>query len=244
MKHVELCTPEIMEPIVRDLYCTMGMYAVDFLRKKTPPVHEVRYLEIVRKLLEKKRGLIAILSHFGNWELLASLFGSEFSRLGVIAKTMNNPYINAWIEKKRTDSHVEVIYKEQALRKMLQVIAQNGTIAILIDQRGGHHGTESLFLDKPASTVKTVAGIVQKTGCPVVSAYSLMRDDLSYDIVIEEVPEIDTKGMGQEEAVKAHQELHNQILSSIIRKYPSHYFGWFHQRFKGTVNYRQPITRK
>lgn len=238
MIHVALCTPEMMEPLIKDLYCMMGMYAVDFVRTKTPPIHEIKGLEILRKLLENKKGLIPILAHLGNWELLASLFGKEFSRLCVIAKKMNNTYVNAWLEKKRTDSHVEVIYREHALRRMLQVLSVNGLVAILIDQRGGGHGTEALFLDKPASTVKTVAGIVYKTGCPVVSTYALMRDDLSYDVFIEEVPVIDTDGMSQEEAIKAYQNLHNAVLSSIIRKNPKHYFGWFHKRFKGKVNYR------
>jgi lauroyl/myristoyl acyltransferase len=122
MIHVELCPPDMMESTIKDLYCMMGMYAVDFLRRKAPPIHEIKGLEIVRKLLENKKGLIPILAHLGNWELLASLFGKEFSRLGVIAKKMNNTYVNAWLEKKRTDSHVEVIYREQALRKMLQVL--------------------------------------------------------------------------------------------------------------------------
>lgn len=180
------------------------------------------------------------MAHFGNWELLAQLFGNRFEALHVIAKKMNNPYTHNWLERKRTAAHVETIYREQALRKMLQAISRNGIVAILIDQRGGQHGSAALFLDKRASTVKTVAGIVYKTNCPVVSTYSLMREDSTYEIVIDEVPPPDVAGLDQEEAIKVYQNQHNQILSSWIRKYPEHYFGWFHKRFKGMVDYSRP----
>lgn len=240
MRHVELCPPEQMEALVRKVYFTTSKYAVDFLRNGKVPVSSVNGIEAVDKILERKQGMIAILAHFGNWELLAQLFGSRFPALHVIAKKMNNPYTNDWLEKKRTASNVETIYREQALRKMLQAISKNGIVAILIDQRGGGHGSPALFLDKRASTVKTVAGIVHKTNCPVVSTYALMRKDSTYEIVIEEVLPPDVAGLDQEEAIIVYQNQHNQILSSWIRKYPEHYFGWFHKRYKGMVDYSRP----
>ncbi len=240
MRHVELCPPEQMEALVRKVYLTTSRYAVDFLRNGKVPVSSINSIETVEKILERKKGMIAILAHFGNWELLAQLFGSRFPALHVIAKKMKNPYTHDWLERKRTAAKVETIYREQALRKMLQAIAKNGIVAILIDQRGGQHGSAALFLDKRANTVKTVAGIVLKTNCPVVSTYALMREDSTYDIVIDEVSPPDVAGLDQEEAIKVYQNQHNQILSSWIRKYPEHYFGWFHKRFKGMVDYRQP----
>jgi KDO2-lipid IV(A) lauroyltransferase len=240
MRHVELCPPEQLEALVRKVYLTTSRYAVDFLRNGKVPVFSINSIETVEKILERKQGLIAILAHFGNWELLAQIFGSRFPALHVIAKKMHNPYTNAWLEKKRNAANVETIYREQALRKMLQAIAKNGIVAILIDQRGGAHGSAAQFLDKRASTVKTVAGIVHKTNCPVVSTYALMREDSTYEIIIDEVPQPDVTGLDQEEAIKVYQNQHNQILSSWIRKYPEHYFGWFHQRFKGMVDYSRP----
>lgn len=240
MRHVDLCSAEQMETLIRKVYFTTSRYAVDFLRNGKVPVSSVNSIETVEMILQRKQGMIAILAHFGNWELLAQLFGSRFPALHVIAKKMNNPYTNDWLERKRTTANVDTIYRDQALRKMLQAISKNGIVAILIDQRGGKHGTEALFLDKKASTVKTVAGIVHKTNCPVVSTYALMCEDSTYEIVIDEVPPPDVAGLDQEEAIKVYQNQHNQILSSWIRKYPEHYFGWFHKRFHGTVNYNLP----
>jgi KDO2-lipid IV(A) lauroyltransferase len=240
MRHVELCPAEQIEALIRKVYLTTSQYAVDFLRNGKVPISSISGIETAEKILERKQGLIAILAHFGNWELLAQVFGSHFPSLHVIAKKMHNPYANAWVEKKRTAANVETIYREQALRKMLQAIAKNGIVAILIDQRGGAHGSAALFLDKRASTVKTVAGIVLKTNCPVVSIYALMREDSTYEIVIDEVPPPDVTGLDQEAAILVYQNLHNQILSTWIRKYPEHYFGWFHQRFKGMVDYSRP----
>jgi KDO2-lipid IV(A) lauroyltransferase len=240
MTHVNLCPPDQMEPLIKKLYCTTSMYAVDFLRRGNIPITRIHDIETVEQILERKKGMIAILAHFGNWELLAQLFGSKFKGLHVIAKKMNNPFTNKWLEQKRTSTKVETIYKEQALRKMIQALAANEIIAILIDQSGGKHGTEALFLGKPANTVKTVAGLVQKSRCPMVSTYALILEDTSYEIIIDEVVAPDTSGLDQEAAIKVYQNQHNAILSSWIRKYPEHYFGWFHKRFKGFLSYSKP----
>ena len=150
---------------------------------------------------------------------------------------MNNSIVDRWLLKKRTSSAVTTIYTNQALRKMLEVLRNNGIIAILIDQFGRRHGTPVPFLGREANTVRTVAGLVRKTGCSVISTTAIMQRDGTYEIPMYTVPEPDLAGLPEEDIVAAYQKVHNDVLSEQIRTWPEHWFGWFHRRFRDYVEY-------
>jgi lauroyl/myristoyl acyltransferase len=178
------------------------------------------------------------LAHFGNWELLAAIWGRQVDDLNVIAKPMRNPLVEGWLLKKRTALSVKTIYTENALRGMLGALKRDGITAVLIDQYLGDMGTPAPFLGKTASTVRTAAGLARKTGASTLPVYALLRGDGSYDICFmdPDLPEFQD-GASEEEVVSAIQAYHNDVISGWIREYPEHWFGWFHRRFRGYVNY-------
>ena len=238
MAFVNIWTPEEQKKITRKLYRMMGRYAVDFLRPRTPlPPHRVSDYDLVQPLFDKGKGIIVLLGHFGNWELLADIFGSKIKRLCVVAKPMRNKLVDAWLARKRAAASIETIYADKALRRIYEAIKSNGMVAVLIDQNAGNQGTMAPFLGKETSTVRTVAGIVRKTGCAVLPVYALLRDDGSYDVPISVAPQPEVTGKSDEECITAYQRQHNDILSAWIRRYPEHWFGWFHKRFRDSVQY-------
>ncbi|MBN2188692.1 MAG: lysophospholipid acyltransferase family protein [Chitinispirillaceae bacterium] len=239
MALTNLWTPAETKRIIRRLYRNMGRYAVDFLRSGAarPPCRTHNF-ETIASLRNKGKGIIVLLAHFGNWELLADLFGSQVKGLHVVAKPMKNRLVDAWLEKKRNAAAVTTIYMENALRRIYTALKGNNLVAVLIDQRaGGGQGTLSPFLGKETATVRTVAGLVHKTGCSVLPTYALMQKDGSYDIFISSAEPPDHSGMSDDEAISAIQAQHNEIIGSWIRAYPDHWFGWFHKRFKEHVRY-------
>ncbi|MBN1761228.1 MAG: lysophospholipid acyltransferase family protein [Chitinispirillaceae bacterium] len=240
LEYVGLWDTDEQIRITKSLYRNIGRYAVDFLRPIRPlPNYRVHDFDKIDPLLQLGRGTIVILGHLGNWEMLATVFGERMGRLHVIAKNMHNSIVDRWLLEKRTASAVSTIYTDQALRKMLEVLRNNGIIAILIDQFGRHHGTPVPFLGKEANTVRTVAGLVRKTGCSVVSITAIMQPDGTYDIPTYTVPEPDLSGCSEAEIVTAYQKTHNDILSEQIRTWPEHWFGWFHRRFRDQVEYKR-----
>jgi Kdo2-lipid IVA lauroyltransferase/acyltransferase len=239
--HVGLWDKGQTDQIIRKLYRNMGRYAVDFLRHgKLPPYRLNRY-ELYTSTRTKGKGTIIVLAHFGNWELLASIWGRQESDLNVIAKPMSNPLVEGWLLKKRTALGVSTIYTDSALRGMLTVLKRNGITAILIDQNMGSMGTPVPFLGKTASTVRTVAGLIRKTGAAAVPVYAIMGGDGRYDIEFFEAdppPAPQTGADGDSEAaITAIQAQHNDILSQWVKEHPEHWFGWFHRRYGGFVDY-------
>jgi KDO2-lipid IV(A) lauroyltransferase len=239
MRYANYWSEEDLKSIVRNLYRNMGRYISDFLRisAKNPPYRTHSY-DIIERLQNENKGAIILLAHLGNWEVLAQIFGSKVKDLNVIAKPMKNKIIDNWLTQKRAATGVTTIYTQQALRKMFEALnIKKGLVAILIDQHAGRHGTMVPFLGKDANTVRTVAGIVKKTACAVVPTYSILQKDGTYDVFISEAPLLDLTGKNDEQVIEAYQIQHNAIISEWIRKYPEHYFGWFHKRFRGIIPY-------
>jgi len=225
--------------ITKKLYRNMGRYGSEFLRpsQKLPP-YSVEHLDIAQSINDAGKGSIVVLAHFGNWELLAAIFGSQFHDLNVLAKPMHNQIVERWLYSKRTGSHVTPIYTSKAVRSILQVLKRNGMVSMLIDQNPGRNGTPSVFLGKPANTVRTVAGMLYKMECGIIFAYALLENNGKYRIVIEEGPHLDISRDNQEQFIEAYQRAHNDVLSRWITRYPEHYFGWFHRRFRGFLSYK------
>ena len=224
--------------IIRNLYTNMGKYAVELLRiGKKPPYFTVENIELIDAALARGKGMIAVLAHFGNWELLAAMFGARYKELNVFSGRLHNPLVEKWMLEKRKKTNVTLFYAAGALRKMLTVLKQNGILAMLIDQYAGDQGTAVPFLGKPAKTYRTMAGMLCKTDCGVVLPYALLQKDGSYRVVIEASPEIGVSRDSEEAFIAAAQKAHNDVISNWVTKYPEHYFGWFHRRFKDTISY-------
>jgi len=224
--------------IIPKLYQNMGRYAADFLRKGKHPVYRVANVELLEECVRRGKGTMVVLAHFGNWELLAALFGTKVNKLNVVAMPMRNPLVEKWLHSKRDATGVNTIYTENALRGMLGALRKNEFTAILIDQ-SLRMGTPAPFLGKTASTVRTAAGLVRKTGATALPVYALLQRDGSYEIYISiaELPAFENTD-DEETIITKIQTQHNDILSEWIKEHPEHWFGWFHRRFKGYIDYK------
>jgi Kdo2-lipid IVA lauroyltransferase/acyltransferase len=237
MDHVGLFDAQRKKEIIKNLYRNTGRIFADFLRSSdTPPPHFVNNFPAAKAIFSRGKGSIVVLAHFGNWEVLASVFGLRLYDLNVLTKPMKNKLVEKWLLAKRTRTHVTPIYFSQALRKMLAIIHRGGIIAMLIDQYAGGQGSAAPFLGKTANTVRAVAGLLQKTGCGIVFAYALLQKDNTYRIEIEEGPVLPVPPK-DDRFIPAYLQAHNEVLSRWIIEHPDHYFGWFHRRFKDYLSY-------
>jgi len=225
-----------MKQITKRLYKNIGRYTSDFLRKDNPP-YRINNNEIIPHLSKQGKGIVAILAHFGNWEILASIFGPHIDGLHVVAKPMKNKWVDTWLANKRSKASVTTIYARQAFRKMYSVIRKNGMVALLIDQYAGRNGTMVPFLGKEANTVRAVAVLVHKTDCAVLSAYALMNNRGVYNVMFSHVVPVKSNGMDDNETISAYQRQHNKIIEEWIKAHPDHWFGWFHRRFRASIRY-------
>lgn len=239
LRHVGYWTDDEQREIKRKLYRNMGRYIADFLHARPGSLpYYPDPMPLVNRVQGRGKGVLVVLGHFGNWEALASAFGQRADGLHAVSMPMNNPLVEKWLTRRRAATGVVEITKHKAARRILTTLRKNKLVAVLIDQNARRQGTMVPFLGKEASTVRTVAGLLQKTGCGVVLVYALLEDDNRYRIHIEEGRDLGMDPADQEAFITAYQREHNDVLSGWIREHPEHWFGWFHKRYKGSISYR------
>jgi KDO2-lipid IV(A) lauroyltransferase len=238
LEYVGIWNRQEARRITRRLYRNTGRYLADFLRAKTSNLpHDFRDMPMIHRHLARGKGIICVLAHFGNWEALATIFAPALPTLHVVAKPMHNPYVEHWLQGMRDRTGARTIEKDKALRGTLRALQSNEVIAILIDQNARGQGEMVPFLGKPASTVRTVAGLLHRTDCSLLLAHALLRRDNTYHVVVEEGRELGVDRGDQEAFIAAYQRDHNEVLSRWIRENPDHWFGWFHRRFGREARY-------
>jgi KDO2-lipid IV(A) lauroyltransferase len=189
------------------------------------------FAQVVKEGLAAGKGLVVVTGHLGNWEwgsLLLSLGGAA---VGVIAKPMDNPWINSFLDRIRNKAGMQVWSKQGAIRRAMQTLRQGQGFAAVIDQDGGTKGFVSTFLGAPASTMSLPVALAIRMGSPIlVSALIREGGALSFRAVQNSL-HWPKPGVPEEEDLARLVLAVNNDLSEIIRSYPEQWI-WIHNRWK------------
>jgi KDO2-lipid IV(A) lauroyltransferase len=236
LRYVGIWSAAEQAQLIRNLYATMGRYAADFLhlREKLPPISILN-----PHIMKTSPGpFVFFLAHFGNWELLPALVPHDHCHLTVIAKPMKNPFVEKWLLKRRQRWNLRILPPRSVVRKALDSLQEGKSIALLTDQYSAKMGRPAIFMSKETLSIRTAAGLAVKSSCAALSAAALLQKDGSYKIIVDSPEE--PQGMENSDAdskIAASLQSHNDLLSKWITKYPEHWFGWFHRRFKDAIQY-------
>jgi len=228
-------SPEEQQRIEAKLYRQTGRYMIDALRGLNVPFElDQASGDALQAAAADRKGVLCLFAHLGNWELLLPFLGGQLSPGMVVAKPLHNPLINRWLERERAAQAPGLAFvpPANALRQSLKSLQAGGLAAFAIDQYGGSSSPCVSFLGRPARTVRSTAGLEQRTHCRVVGVYALLDGSNTYRIMLEALPPA-----AQDADTPELLERHNTLISGWVRKHPEHWFGWFHRRFKDVVEY-------
>jgi KDO2-lipid IV(A) lauroyltransferase len=82
--------------------------------------------------LARGRGVLFATAHLGNWELSAFAHALLREPMEVIARPLDNPLIDAMVERRRTLSGNRVISKKESARAILKSLAANRAVAVCL----------------------------------------------------------------------------------------------------------------
>ena len=243
-KHLTMCFPDKSLEEINKIIKTVFKYeAKNFFELLNFPkmsdeffdsiaLMEKSQQEIFKKLLERKKGILALSAHCGNWEMLAAGVAKHFP-LNVIARKIYIEELNDMLVKYRNMKNVKVILRSEksSARKMIKALKDNEIIAMLIDQ---DTKVQSVFVDffgMPASTPLGLASLALKTGTPVVLCLDkrLPGDKHTFIISDEIVPDASCGNF--DEDVKNFTAKMTKCLEKYIRENPEQWV-WFHERWK------------
>ncbi len=183
----------------------------------------------------KEKGVLFLTGHLGNWEIMALSQGyRKHPPLAFIARPMDNPYLDRWVNRIRVRSGNRIIQKRGALRKVLRSLREGYAVGMLMDQRV--LGTDGLWVDfffHPAGTSAAIAYLAVRTGAPVVPIYAV-RDPsgTTYTVITEPEVPVSRTGRTEFDVLETTRRCQKK-LEEIIRRHPDQWF-WMHRRWKGS----------
>ena len=183
------------------------------------------------------RGVLFFTGHFGFWELHAIVHGLQLRPIGVLARTLDNPYLNSLLEQVRGSTGNSVIYRQGAVRRVLKTLAAGEGVAMLIDQH--MHSADAIWVDffqRPAATTSTLAALALRTGAPVVPVFALPLEGGRYRMIYEHA--VQPPASDSPDAIREFTQRCTDVLEMYVRRHPELWL-WMHRRWRDT-----PMTQR
>jgi KDO2-lipid IV(A) lauroyltransferase len=183
-----------------------------------------------RKAQALGRGIIILTGHFGNWEWLATGLALNGHPIHVVARPLDNPYLDRLICGWRERGGNHVLNKHTASAEIIRLLRQGEGVGFLLDQNTRRE--DAVFVDyfgTPAATNKGLAIIALRTGAPVLPIF-FVREGERRRVIIEAPLSLHRTGVLQTDILDV-TALFTQKIESYVRRYPDHWT-WIHRRWK------------
>jgi Kdo2-lipid IVA lauroyltransferase/acyltransferase len=198
--------------------------------------------EMVRALCTD-RPMILVSGHFGNWEIGISVFGTFGFPMGVVARELDNPYLNDWFRAFRERTGHQMLAKKGGYDEMLTTLEQGGKLALLGDQDAGPRGLFVDFFGQPASTFKSIALLaIEYDAILFVGTSRRLPDDFErsrwvrYAVDCDAV--IDPREIDADDPIREITQRFTTAIENAVRRAPEQYF-WLHRRWKSAPGQRR-----
>jgi Kdo2-lipid IVA lauroyltransferase/acyltransferase len=229
-----VCPPDAIPEFVDRVYGHMGLGFVEMMMipKLLDRIDDVVRLErfhVAEEVLRRGRGMITVIGHLGNWELIGLAVCRAGHPLHSLARPIENPWVDRFLHRFRTQTGQRIIPKYHALGEMIRVLQRNEILIIQVDQDARSHGVSAEFFGRPASTHRSPALLSLKYGTPIVVA-DIYREGGVHHCVLSD-PILPEAYKGQPDPVQALTQAYTEKFEQCVRAHPEQWF-WVHDRWK------------
>ena len=183
---------------------------------------------LFKKELNKKRGLIILTGHFGNFELVASHMAQYFP-LNTIANMAIDPRMNQLIYKLRTKHGLKVWPQNTDSKTISNCLKNNEAFGFLVDMDlSWTSGVFVSFFGKPCYTIVAPSLLALRTGSPLGVGFCL-RVKNKYQGFAEMVDIEKTDNLRRDIVVNTQKW--SFVFEKYIRQYPEQWL-WMQERWK------------
>lgn len=238
---------EQRQATLRGMVRSLGWMAAEFARMPRyarKNIEEIVVLDGNENFLEGQRrgkGVLFLTAHLGAWELSSYAHAVYGYPLHFMARPLDNPRLDALVNRYRGLSGNQPIFKNESARAMLRILKDAGTIGILADQNTmPEEGVFVDFFGTPACTTTGIARVALHTDAAVVPGYAVWDESLKkYRLRFEPPLELVRTGDPESDIVENTRRF-AKVTEAIIRKYPEQWV-WIHARWKTRPRGQPPL---
>jgi KDO2-lipid IV(A) lauroyltransferase len=231
-----ICPPDEIPQFIDRVYEHIGLGFVEMLmiprlmeRHQVEGYCRLERFHLFREVLSRGKGMIIVIGHLGNWELCALATTLSGHPLHSLARPIDNPWVDRWLNRFRTQTGQVIIPKYHAIGSMVRVLRENEVLIIQVDQDARHSGVYVNFFGRAASTHRSPAVLSLKYGTPIVVADIYREGGLHHVVLSDPIDPAAFKSSA--DPVKALTQAYSDRFEECVRRHPEQWF-WVHDRWK------------
>ncbi len=180
---------------------------------------------------KRGKGVLFLTAHFGNWELGSFAHGVYGYPCHFVVRRMDNPLIDALVNRYRSLSGGQPIEKRDFSRQVLRAFARGEAVGVLMDQNmAPSEGVFVEFMDRLACTTTGPARVARRAGAAIVLGLVIWDRRLKkYRLRFESVDWLSRDD--PEEEIIANTANFTRRIEAYVREYPDQWL-WVHRRWK------------
>lgn len=202
-----------------------------FERKDVERFFEIEGLEHVEEALKGGKGALLMTLHLGNGDFAIAMLSRLGLPIHLISKEFKTRWLNdMWFGMRRRHG-TRFISPEKSSFEILRALRRNELVVFVLDQfMGPPIGVRTKFFGRETGTAAGCALMAERTGAPVIPAYTYRKPDGRHVAVFQ--PPIERLDHGlSEKNIAAMTQAYTDKIEAIVRQYPEQWM-WIHRRWK------------
>lgn len=191
-------------------------------------------LDRLKKILARRRGVLSLTGHFGNWEILGAWLVRNGFPLRVVGTSAYDPRLDKMIVDTRNQAGYTNIPRGKGTREIIRSLHEGCMLGLLIDQDTKVEGEFVNFFGRPAHTATGPVVLAQKFDAPLIAVFIHLHRDLNYHIECGEEIILEKSGNEKHDLIVNLQKCSDEY-ERVIRRFPSQWV-WMHERWKKIKN--------
>jgi lipopolysaccharide heptosyltransferase II len=225
-------SPRELKRLVRCHFQRIGANLLSGIKVAIMPLQklesrmQIKNIDAIDRHLKQKRGVVLVLSHLGNWELISQILPKFIghARNSTIYQRLGNRFIDAHVRRLRGRAGVEMFDRKDGFQKPIDLLREGGAIGILTDQHAGDQGLWVPFFGKLASTTSLPALLARRTRAALVGVAVYTTGVGRWRVVAQPLE-------AGSESVESLTAKATAMVAEQIRYAPEDWF-WVHNRWK------------
>jgi Kdo2-lipid IVA lauroyltransferase/acyltransferase len=246
--------PEEKEAIYKESLLNFARHMLNYLRaplmdEKFWSAFEVENEALIHELFRRKKGVILIGAHVGEWEIGSARVGMMGYPGSMIAKRIGHPVIEKFLIDARLDMNLGTVFSSGSMDQILESVRRGEVISMAIDQNIRYgRGVFVEWMGRPASTIRSSAWVARETGAPVFAGFACRVGPGRYRAVVTEEIPWEPHPEDPDKELLINTRNHARAQEKIIYEHPELWL-WIHRRWrvqpKGVPDpYRKPDSTR